>query len=30
MNCLKHFKNLHLALELLDKKRLFIYDSVDD
>lgn len=30
MNSLKHFKNLHLALELLDKKRLFIYDSVDD
>lgn len=30
MHSLKHFKNLHLALELLEKKRLFIYDSVDD
>lgn len=30
MNTLKHLKNLHLALELLDKKHLFIYDSVDE
>lgn len=30
MNTLKHLEKLHLALELLDKNRLFIYDSVDD
>ncbi len=30
MNTLKHLEKLHLALELLDKNRLFIYDSIDD